>query len=187
MAEINGYYGADNGQVEAYGTIWLAQTFYTNAALITDIEVLIYREGTPGSCIITLAQTSGGAPSTSVSSFGFDGDTLTVDTAGEWKKFTLGAGGSNLASGTYALVLRADFGDASNSMHARARLSSGGFPTGSRWHSTDSGGSWTEYPNDDFVFKIYGTYAYAFDPPAGRPTTKRLIAAAASALWYEDV
>jgi len=32
----------------------------------------------------------------------------------------------------------------------------------------------------------YETYD-SFSPPAGRPTTKRLIAAAASALWYEDV
>jgi hypothetical protein len=188
MAEINGYYGSDNGQVESYGdTIWLAQTFYSNAALITDVSVLVYREGSPSTCIVSIYSTSGGEPDTALTSFGFNGNTLTTDTDGEWKTFTFGGGGLSVASGLYAIVLRATGGDASNSLHVRARLTSGGFPTGSRWHSTDTGSTWTEYPNDDFVFKLYGSYEYVFEPPSGRPTTKRLIAAAASAIWYEDL
>jgi len=60
----------------------------------------------------------------------------------------------------------------------------GSMSTGIQW--TDGGGVWTVHWTGPAMI-LYKDDGYTFTPPAGRPTTKRLIAAAASALYYEDV
>lgn len=53
------------------------------------------------------------------------------------------------------------------------------------WTWTDGSGEWSA----TFFAPAMRLYEeeYVFTPPSGRPTTKRLIGIAESALWYEDV
>lgn len=60
----------------------------------------------------------------------------------------------------------------------------------SAWSSTSFPFFWEpadERVNDRLSFIVESDESYVFTPPSGGPTKKRLIAVAASALWYEDL
>lgn len=144
--------GKDNGQK------WSAQTFTPSTAhKITSVKIKAYRVNSPGTITVSIRATSSGHPTGGdLCSGTTDGDTLTTDTAGEWREITLGAGYDLLASTKYAIVIRCLDGDDSN--HIRCRMDSSS-PTyaGGNWElSIDSGVNWTTQAGYDFMFEEWG-------------------------------
>lgn len=187
MAELVAYDTGDDSAAEQYGDVEVAQTFtISSAATLSGIDVLVYREGTPGTVSVGLYTTDvDGKPDSFVRSTGFNGDALTEDTAGEWKSIAF-SGGQLVAAGVYAIRISGG-DDVSNSVHWREDSSSPSYAGGSRIDSVDNGVNWTIDTTSDLMFRVNGEYTYVFTPPAGRPTTKLLVGFAGSTLWYEDV
>lgn len=103
------------GSGETLGS-WMGQTFTVSAAhRITHVKIKIYRLGLPGVIQCDLYNTVFSAgfyqPTGSpIASGSYDGDTVTVSSAGEWITFTFDSGVNLAASSTYALILKAPSG-----------------------------------------------------------------------------
>lgn len=160
MALMDSYTSGDDTYFYLQGASrWMFQTWVTSTAYtITSIKAFVYRTLSPGTLTCEIYAVDGGLLPTGATlcSGTTDGDTLPTGSPYEWREITLGAG-SLLSTGTsYALVLKALAGDASN--YIRWRIdSSTGYATGRAGYNT---GAWALYGTQyDFLFEIYGTAA----------------------------
>ncbi len=163
-----------------------AQTFTAsqNYTMVT-WKFLIYRIGLPGTVSFQLYTTDeNGHPDTPIFARGFGGNTLTTNPAGEWKEITITSFGA-ITSGTKYAIIIAGGDDPSDCVVWRKDGSSSTFTGGDRVGSVDDGANWTTYAGEDFMFEIYADSLFA--PPSDKVTIRRLIAAAANKIWYEDV
>lgn len=188
MSVLAQYYNTnDDNFIKQYDVEEVAQTFTASENYtVTSIKVKIFRAGSPGTVSIGIYATDeSGHPSTHLSSVGFNGNTLTTDTAGEWKEVTLGGGGQAIISGT-KYAIRISGGD-SGSVYVGWRVDSAGatFTDGNREHSTDNGDNWTAYTDEDLMFEVWADSL--FSPPTDYITIRKLVAAANNKIWYEDV
>ena len=155
------YYNTnDDSAVHIYGVNWSAQTFTTGAEshTVSQIRLLLYRESTPGTITVSLQATDGGAPD------GFDltsgttnaDNSITTSTSGVW--YGIDVTPVSLEAATqYAVVVRNPSGTGTT-VDANWRMdgSAGTYADGSEWASTNSGISWVEDTDDDFMFEIWG-------------------------------
>lgn len=146
--------------VAFYGANWVAQTFQAASSYnISSVKLELYRVGSPGTITVSIRATSAGEPSGSdLTSGTFNGNNLTVDTAGEFAEFTLTP--LALVSGTtYAIVVRATAGDLSNNGN-HTGTSTDTEANGAYYTSADSGGTWTaSLVMLDSMFENYGSVA----------------------------
>lgn len=162
---------------EDYGA--LMQTFtLPNAFTLNRFDVKLCRVGTPGTTILSFYKYP--LEGSSYFSIIFNGNTLTDNIACEWKEFSFAE--RSFDAGTYALMLEAPYMPAGSRVWWAGKLGNE-YTNGDGYERLEDGAEWVS-AGGDFLFKLWGGM---FSPPVGRPTTKRLIAAAASALWYEDV
>ena len=144
----------DNTDSWLYGATWAGQTFTpTISHKITSVKLKLYRVTTPGIVTVSIRATDGsGLPTGSdLISGTTDGDTLTTNTAGEWREVTLGAGYDLVAGTKYAIVIRS----VTQTLAWRLEDPLGNYAGGNSLDSSDSGVSWTNL-NDDFMFEEWG-------------------------------
>ena len=147
--------------VDIYLTNWSAQSFTTGdeAHTVSQIRLLLYREGSNGTTTVSLQKAGGtGAP---------NGDDLTSGTINESNEITTTTTGvwygidvttvSLEANTVYDIVVRNPSGT-STTVCADWRMdgSAGAFAGGSEWLSTNSGISWTADTDDDYEFELWG-------------------------------
>jgi hypothetical protein len=146
------YESGDDGDLSIYGVNWEAQTFTINAAHdIEIIEIKCRRVGNPGNITIGIRATAADLPTgADLTSVTFDGNAL--PTSDIWIVRYVTAY-SLLAATKYAMVIRAPSGDAANYLVWRSDGTAPGYAGGARCHSTNSGASWSEDVNSDFMFR----------------------------------
>ena len=191
MATLQDYYNVnDDSFIKAYADEEPAQIFTASAAYtVYSIKVLIYKIGSPpGNTSIRIWGTDeDGLPSGPITSKSFSAATLTSNSAGEWREavFTFPP---TLISGTkYAIrVMGGSSMDVDNCVAWRVDETSPAYSGGNRAHSTDNTVNWTAYPDDDFMFEVRSILDY---PVSGPDITqvKKLVAAAANKIWYENI
>lgn len=145
-------------------TTWLAQTFTAGSTYsITSVKLLLYRSAAqaPGTVTVSIRAvgTSPYPPITpDLTSGTTDGNTLTANTAGEWREITFSTP-ITLVSGTrYAIVLRCA-GTQSNPLYWRVHTISSVYPNGDYCTNTYSGinGLWGVFSGYDCMFETWGT------------------------------
>ena len=162
MAVRYEYYNTgDDDARQVYGTLWRAQTFTPDTDhTITSVKLLASKYiffGTVGTVTVSIRATSGLKPTGGdLCSGTTDGDTLTTNSAGEWREITLGAGYSLSASTMYAIVVRALDGSAFASIRLRVDETSPTYTGGTDCYSTNSGSSWTIVFGTDLMFEEWG-------------------------------
>ena len=158
-ANLYEHYNTGNDTVWGFfSQYWKAQTFTAESDhSVTSVKLKLYRTGSPGTIIVSINATDGsGHPTgTGLTSGTTDGDTLTTDTAGEWREIALTS--YDLSKDTkYAIVVRALGGDMSNRVWWRLDQSTPTYDGGNLEHSADSGTSWTAHNDKDFMFEVWG-------------------------------
>jgi len=153
------YTSGDDADYEAYGAIWYAQTFTVTdeSHSVKQVRIKAYREGLPSTVTISIRAVGGSNLPTGddITSGTFDGDGMTTDTAGAWYGVTVTE--DSLDYGTqYAVVIRAEAGDATNSLHIKYDGTAGTYAGGSECTSSNSGISWTVDTDDDVLFEVQG-------------------------------
>ena len=154
------YAAGVDANYEAYGNLWYGQTFTvdpeSHSAL--QLRILAYREGSPGTVTISIRAVDGSDLPTGsdLTSGTFDGDAITTDSAGAWYGVTLTEYSLDYGV-TYGIVIRAEAGDISNSLHIRYDGSSAGYTGGAEVTSANGGISWTEDTDDDSYFEVRGS------------------------------
>lgn len=155
------YTFSGGGSTAMYGAEWRGQTFTigTTAAdtdfSITSVKMKLYRILSPGTVTLGIYATDvdgypTGSPLTSGTT---DGDTLTTNSEGEVRTFTLSPV-TLTASTKYAIVIDARNGDANNQALYRGTTAAG-YPAGEGVHSADSGSSWASL-SGDYYFSTHG-------------------------------
>lgn len=144
----------ENTQVESYGGRWNAQTF-TPAENhdVAWVSLKVYREGSPGEVTVSIRATAGGKPTGGDLAVGTtDGNTLTLDTAGEWRTVTFAPAYSLSASTLYAIVVGAVGGNSTNSVHWHG-VTPSAYADGAAHLSINSGETWGAALTFDLLFK----------------------------------
>lgn len=149
---------------------------------IDQIDVKVCRLGTPGNVYVTLRTYTGGILGAAIVEPYFNGNAVTEDIDGEWVALTFGA--VALSAGTYAIGLGCAGASSTNRIWWAGVLGDG-YTNGDGYSYYFDGEMWSLVnDNADYAFKAYGP---VFAPPRGGPTTKRLVAIAKNALWYESI
>lgn len=157
MSVLTDYYntGDDSSVGSAGSSFILAQTFTAGAAYtIVSIKLLLYRTAyAPGTLTIDIRTTSGGTPTSTILCTGTtDGNTLTSDTAGEWREITLGAGAALTLGAQYAISIYPTGGGDYDRLKWR-RVATGAYSGGKFWYNN---GSWSDaYGAWDSMFETY--------------------------------
>lgn len=133
---------------------WCAQSWTTTSSYdIASVKVRLYRSGTPGTVTVSIRAASGDAPTGGdLASGTTDGDTLTTDTAGEWREVTFGSS-YTLSSGIkYTIVVRAEAGILGWTGRDGAPL----YADGDNSFSFNSGENWSSHAGvEDHNFETY--------------------------------
>jgi len=149
----------EDGNYEFYGSTYVCQTFQLAQYLnLSSIKFMGYRVGDAGNLSAWIFATdSNGKPTGSalVTGNAFAINTMTTDTAGGW--YEIGFTTYELSPNTtYALVLAATAGDASNNVHWMSD-SDAGYSDGQYGASVDAGSTWVMDSGYDMMFEIWGT------------------------------
>ncbi len=158
---IDAYQTGDSDSKVLSSTYWRAQTFTTSVAYdVTDIQLKLWKGGSPGTVTVSLRATNFNKPTGSdlQSSTGItNGDTLPADEeSAEWRNFTLSVPVSLSSGVMYAIVIRSQNGTG-GSYPLAWRSGSTGYANGNYCFSSNSGigGSWTAGFAYDFMFRTY--------------------------------
>lgn len=187
--------GADD-IVYLYETLQEAQSFTPSVSFtIYYIKFLMYRTGSPGTITVELKVTDGdGKPTGSILASGTtNGNTLTTDSGGEWREITFSVPYTLSFGIKYIIIAHARDGVYANRAHILVDASSPTYSGGNRVYFV-SGPAWYVDVNKDLMFETYD----GFNPPSwnnagvgigdnNMVTFKRLVAAANSKIWYEDI
>jgi hypothetical protein len=153
------YDSGDDSSGTLYGPRWYAQTFKTGAVghTITSVKLLMWREGSPGTVTVSIKAVNGSGHPTGadLTSGTTNGNTLTTNTAGEWREITL-TEYTLAVNTTHAIVVRATSGDADNAAFWRLDSTSPTYADGNMEYSGNSGASWTSYTGYDQLFEVWG-------------------------------
>ena len=153
---------ASDATVGIFTTWWRAQSFTPSITHdITSVDILCYRTNTPGTVNVGIYEVDGGGDPTgsALASGSFDGDSLTTNTAGEWKNVTVSGAGSLLVATTqYAIVvgLVNNGLDSSWAVRWRDKINTNPYAGGLELRSINSGSTWNQYATDDLAFREYG-------------------------------
>ncbi len=161
MATKYEYYTAgQDGNYEFFeGVYWTAQTFKVGAVAhsITSVKLQMFRAGSPGTITVGIRAVDGSGHPTGadLTSGTTNGNTLTTNSAGELREVAV----TELAlspNTTYAIVIRAPSGNASNFANLNEDGSSPTYADGNLENSSNSGGSWTARTAGDGMFEVWG-------------------------------
>jgi hypothetical protein len=156
----------DTDEDEAYGILGtgdvLGQTFTISATGDFDVYAVglkLYREGAPGTVDVEIWTVDGGnLPDTGAGSKeaegSFDGDSLTGDTDGEWVVVDMGTPVTLSASVRYAIVLRVEDGDTSNSVHWRVDNGGAVYSNG-EFCAKSGAGAWAAVTSTAGMFAVF--------------------------------
>ena len=154
------YITNDDNAYGVYDVFWRAQTFTPSVDhIITSVKLLLYRVGSPSTITVSIRATSAGKPTgADLASGTTSADTLTTNTAGEWREITFSSGALLLASTMYAICVRCPGGDGSTKyLMMRDDASSATYTDGKEVSSGDSGTTWTApVDNQDYMFEDWG-------------------------------
>lgn len=158
------YDTGDDAAGAVQGLQWSGQTFTPSIAhTITSVKLLVYRSGLPhlGTVSIRATDPSTGRPTGGdLCSGTTDGDTLTTDTAGEWREITLGSG-TPLAAGTkYAIVFRVLDPAWLASIYWRVDETSPTYAGGEAVYSGNAGSTWSSISGTDYMFEEWGIIVF---------------------------
>jgi hypothetical protein len=158
------YMGGDDADYDVYGVNWYAQTFTpTQDYSVSGCDLKMFRVGAPGTVTVGLKADGGGLPTIGapdLASGTIDGDDFTTHTGGEWYEVSFTTDYAVTSGTTYALVVRAVGGGATDYVGWRVD-SEGTYDGGQACVSPDSGAvSWGNIPGEDFMFSIRATDAY---------------------------
>jgi len=146
----------DNAGDAPYNLHPRGQTFTVQTTHnITQVGLKLYREGSPGTLIVKIEQTSLGKPSGSVLCQGsIDGNSLTTDTEGAWYNITLGSGAILYKGIQYAITCFST-GYTGNKVLWRydGPAPAGQYSGGARVWSISNGSSWNYQVEEDFMFE----------------------------------
>lgn len=153
--------GGDSDSANITNSQWSAQIFTTNsttAHTISSVRVPLKRTGTtPGTVTLSIRETVGTAPN------GIDKATATyngnnISTSYSWYEFTLNETLNLKANTAYAIIVRAENGDASNYINWYADAGGDGVATSYASNSTTGGVTWGSAAPTDYLFEVYGDY-----------------------------
>jgi len=161
---LKDYYntGSTTG-IASKNTIWLAQTFTAGSTYqITSVKLLLYRSAAqaPGTVTVSIRAVSSSPypPVTpDLTSGTTDGNTLTTNTAGEWREITFSTPITITSGVRYAIVLRCT-GTGTNPLYWRVHTISSVYPNGDYCRNTTSGadGLWSVFSGYDAMFETWG-------------------------------
>jgi len=165
------YYDTGDDSVYGfYGAFWRAQTFTTasGAHSIGSVSLKLYRVGSPGTIDVSIRAVDGSSHPTGedLCSDTTDGDTLTADSAGEWRTIAFTTTYSLSSSTMYAIVARATEGNGSNQVYWKRDATSPTYTGGALEASTDSGSSWGTTSGSDYMFREYSVYTWTLSGTA---------------------
>jgi hypothetical protein len=136
---------------------WRGQTFTTPVPfMLTSVSALCYREGTVGQVNVGVYGLSGGEPdlaSGALASGSFDGNTLTTNTDGEWKKVTFAT--PVLLDGQYVILYYYD--NQTITVDVEFKVDWVGLPGESHFYSYNDGALWSEFTDETMLYRVYGT------------------------------
>lgn len=160
MAERFEYYiTGDNTYNGFQGDTWYAQTFTpTTAHKILSVKLKLLRANSPGDITVSIRETDGEGHPTGIDlcSGTTNGNTLTTDTAGEWREITLGDGADLNADQKYAIVVRALDASGSNYPFWRYDSADATYVGGNYEYSGDGGSDWGSQAGMDYMFEDWG-------------------------------
>jgi len=151
------YNEGDNAyQASMYASSWESQTITANSSYdLKKLRLKLFREGLPGILTISIKAVVDGKPSGADLVFTtIDGDLLTTNTSGQWKIITLPSIYSVGIGDKFAIVVRRSGADGPK-FGWRVDSTAPSYSGGCRVRSTDSGETWTEYPDRDFMFETH--------------------------------
>lgn len=161
----------DDNVVHMFGNNWIGQSFTvgntgTNENFeLTYVKLLIYKALTPGTFNVYLRAVDAAHLPTggNLSSGTINGDTLTTNTAGEWKQINMSAYECQ-ASTEYAIVCETPDGTGTgDDVNWRCDASSPGYTGGRGSYSSNDGVTWNDYSAIDCLFEVYGPADVAFN------------------------
>jgi hypothetical protein len=147
----------DYGWNRGGANVWQAQTFTVGAIghTVDSIKLKLFRAGNPGTFTVSIRATDGnGLPNGSDLTSGSVAGT-SLPTTAAW--FEIAVTQHTLSANTkYAIVCRSSTGDLSNYFAWRCDTSSPSYTSGNRAYSTNSGSTWSNDMNQDFMFEVRG-------------------------------
>lgn len=165
MAFLYEYYNTgDDGHGQVQGDVWQFQTFTPiTAHIITAIKFKAYRTGNPGMTTVSIRAADANHKPTGedLCSGITDGDTLTSDSPGEWRKVRLGNGTSLLVNTEYIIIIRALDASEPDQVKWRDKCVTPGYDRGYGGYSVDGGLTWGIWGDPfanpiDFMFEDWG-------------------------------
>lgn len=148
------YETGHNADVHVYGAYWYAQTFTPDEAFsITSVRLRIARVGDPGPITVSIRRTDGGDPvGSDLTSYYFEVG-FWAGVFSQWYEINLPT--RTLGTETYAIVVRAPAGDDANYLRWYYH-DVGTYAGGMYLESDDSGLTWSDEADYDFMFSIWG-------------------------------
>lgn len=193
MARYDYYNTGDVGAGGDFNnTRWTAQTFtVAETFVIQSVKLKLYRTASdPGIITVSIRNTAANKPIGDDLIYGTtDGDTLTVDTDGEWRTITFNTQRELPIGTTFAIVIRCT-GTDTTPYPVKWRVNVDSDYEGGRYnYSADSGVTWTLYHDtpdaSDFMFECWGDADLVLAPTSGT-TVRRLVVFASNKAYYED-
>jgi hypothetical protein len=157
--ELHTYYQpTTDNMTKVYGSIFAAQTFYTDnttAHTVTSVHLKIYRVGTPGTVTVALRKTAAGIPiNDNLATATLNGSIF--DLAANIYTFTLTSETPLEFNTQYAIVVSAASGDSANYAYW-SNKTAGAYTLGEGMTSATNGTSWsTAGFANDFYFELWG-------------------------------
>jgi VCBS repeat-containing protein len=136
---------------KAYGSRWSGQSFIPTMSTLSKLELYIKKIGTPTNDLTVIIRSSlTGADLTSINI-----PAGSISTSYNWIELDI-PDISVTPGNTYNIVLRTSGGDSSN-CYAWGFGYYTPYTNGAFWYSSNSGSSWTQYPQYDFCFRTFGS------------------------------
>ena len=152
------YITGDDSYGSVYGVHWAAQTFKPSTThYIVSVKLKLHRVGSPGTLTVSIRNASvEGVPGTIDRATGTtDGNTLTTDTAGEWRTVTFSSSYRIANTLIYAIVIRGLSSDNTNKVFYHRDVSSPTYTDGEVLLSSESGSNWLIQAHD-MMFEEWG-------------------------------
>jgi len=186
MATLYDYHSTGDTTTAGFATTsWRAMTFTTTGAYtIGSVKLKLYTSVVPDYVVASIRATDGTIPTgADLASGELAGTELETISPGDWIEITFTTAYALSATTKYAIICRTK---TSGTCEWRLDIS-GGYATGSRCDSADSGVNWTEgTTSHDYMFKCYGgVLGDAGTASVDKTYSKQLIAIGNNEVWHE--
>ncbi|MBA7583552.1 hypothetical protein ES708_25497 [subsurface metagenome] len=155
------YTTGDSAAYTSNDTKWLAQTFTpATTGKITKVKLKIYRNTSAADFIVKITTTDGeGKPTdTILCSKTFNTEPITTESPGDWYEFSFEEPATLTKDTVYAILIHGMPGLPNPYLMWRDDASAPQYLRGCHYYSSNSGGSWTRYLYDDFMFQTFAFF-----------------------------